>query len=281
MLSNTTYEAADFALFGAPFDSTASYRPGARFGCRAIRSEFYGIETYSTYQDRDLSETAVFDCGDLELCAGDSEIALRQIEAHTAGLLRDGKRPVMLGGEHLVTLGAIRAVHEKYPDLCVIHFDAHADLRDEYLGARLSHATVMRRVYDLLGKGRICQFGIRSGDKSEFDWLKTQDIHSERFGAVTLPEAIRRIGGAPVWFTLDLDVLDPSELPGTGTPEAGGWIFGGLMSAVSSMTKLNIAGFDMVELAPNCDPSGRSTALACKLLRELLLYFTLDSQKKM
>ena len=166
------YEEARIVLFGAPFDSTTSYRPGTRFASKTMRAESYGLETYSPYQDLDLEDCKIFDGGDLELCFGDTSLALQDITECTREILKDGKLPLMIGGEHLVTLGAVRAVFEKYPDLHVIHFDAHADLREEYLGATLSHATVLHRVWDLVGDGKIFQFGIRSGERAEFAWGK-------------------------------------------------------------------------------------------------------------
>lgn len=160
---DSSYRAADIVLYGAPFDSTTSYRPGARFGPSAIRHESFGLETYSPYQNADLTDFDIFDSGDLELCFGSSEAALADIEARAAEILHDGKLPLLLGGEHLVTLGAVRAVAEKYRGLHIIHFDAHADLRDDYLGAKLSHACVLRRCHEIVGDGRIHQFCIRSG----------------------------------------------------------------------------------------------------------------------
>ena len=132
------WEEAGTVLFGAPFDSTTSYRPGSRFGSSAIRRESYGIESYSPYQDKDLEDIAVFDSGDIELPLGDAALSLGQIEERAATILEAGKRPFLLGGEHLVTLGAFRAAFAKYPDIHVLHFDAHADLRDDYLGVQLS-----------------------------------------------------------------------------------------------------------------------------------------------
>ncbi len=152
------YEEANTVIFGAPFDSTTSYRPGTRFGSKVIRSESFGIETYSPYQDKDLLDYKIYDAGDLELCIGSSDLALKQIEDMTAEILSDGKRPVMLGGEHLVTLGAVQSVYKKYKDLYIIQFDAHADLRDDYLGVKNSHACVMRRCHELVGDRHIYQF---------------------------------------------------------------------------------------------------------------------------
>ncbi len=257
-------------IFGAPFDSTTSYRPGTRFASRTMRAESYGLETYSPYQDLDLEDAAVFDGGDLELCFGDVDRALGAITDFTAKILEKGRLPLMIGGEHLVTLGAVRAVAAKYPDLHVIHFDAHADLRDDYLGARLSHATVLRRVWDLVGDGRIYQFGIRSGERAEFAWGK-QHVVTRRFDFEGLEQVTERLKGKPVYFTLDLDVLDPACFPGTGTPEAGGVTFLQLLDAMMKVGELDIVGCDINELSPQLDASGASTAVALKVLRELLL----------
>ena len=266
------FEKADIVLFGAPFDSTTSYRPGARFGSSAIRHESYGIETYSLYQDKDLTDYNTFDSGDLELCFGSAESALSDIEARAEQILSFGKLPLLIGGEHLVTLGAVRAVLRKYPDMHIIHFDAHADLRDDYLGARLSHAAVMRRSHDLMGDGRIHQFCIRSADREEFFFAKEHtDMHP--FGFDGLKEVVSELcqKNVPVYFTIDLDCLDSSVFPGTGTPEAGGVTFRELLGAIIEVSQCNIVGADINELAPMLDASGASTATACKVLRELIL----------
>ncbi|MBQ9377699.1 MAG: agmatinase [Schwartzia sp.] len=270
---DAAYEDARIVIFGAPFDSTTSYRPGTRFASRVMRAEAYGLETYSPYQDTDLAEARVFDAGDLELPFGDTEAALAAIEARTAEILADGKRPFMLGGEHLVTLGAVRAAAKKYPGLCVVHFDAHTDLRDEYLGVLLSHATVIRRCWDLLGDGRIFQFGIRSGEGAEFRWAEKEGhTHLCRFDFAGLREAVAELSGKPVYFTIDLDVLDPSCFPGTGTPEAGGVSFAELLSAALTVIGgARVVGCDLVELSPPLDAGGASTATALKVLREMLL----------
>ncbi len=266
------YEDASVVLYGAPFDSTTSFRPGARFGSSAIRHESFGLETYSPYQDKDLEDIRVFDSGDLELCFGSAEQALADIEARAREILRADKLPLLLGGEHLVTLGSVRAVAEQYPDLHIIHFDAHADLREDYLGAKLSHACVMRRCHELVGDGRIHQFCIRSGDKAEFEFAQAHtELHPFSFEGLT--ECCEKLAaaGVPVYFTIDLDCLDPSCFPGTGTPEAGGVSFPQLLSAILTVSKTNVVAADLNELAPMLDPSGVSTAMACKVLRELLL----------
>lgn len=265
------FEEADTVLFGAPFDSTTSYRPGTRFGSRAARSESYGLESYSPYQDRDLLDSSVFDSGDIELPFGDCEKALSMIEERAAAILSADKRPFMIGGEHLVTLGAVRAVAERYPDLHIIHFDAHADLRDDYLGQKLSHACVLRRCHDILGDGRIFQFGIRSGDRAEFAWGKDH-VSTNKFNFEGLKSCVEALKGKPVYLTVDLDVLDPSVFPGTGTPEPGGVSFDALREAVTLVcANANIVACDVNELSPHYDQSGISTAAACKVIREMLL----------
>ena len=266
------YEESKIVLFGAPFDSTTSFRPGARFGSSAIRHESFGIETYSPYQDKDLTDLKVFDCGDLELCFGSPEDALKDIEEQARKIVSDGKLPIMLGGEHLVTFAAVKAVFEKYPKMHIIHFDAHADLRDDYLGAKLSHACVIRRCYELVGDGKIHQFCIRSGDREEFRFADEHtDMHKFNFdGLKELVEELRS-DNLPVYFTIDMDCLDPSVFCGTGTPEAGGVNFKELLDAILEVSKTNIVGADLNELAPMLDISGASTAVACKTLRELIL----------
>ncbi len=266
------YDEAKIVLFGAPFDSTTSFRPGARFGSSAIRHESFGLETYSPYQEKDISDISVFDSGDLELCFGIAENALLDIEKRAQIIVEDGKLPLLIGGEHLVTLGAVRAAIKKYPDLHIIHFDAHADLREDYLGAELSHACVMRRCHELLGDGKIHQFCIRSGEREEFAFAKKHtDMHPFTFDKLEEVVETLKKNNTPVYFTIDLDCMDPSVFPGTGTPEAGGVTFMELLHAILQVSKLNVIGADINELAPMLDTSGVSTATACKVLRELIL----------
>ena len=272
---DSEYEEADIVLYGAPFDSTTSFRPGARFGCQAVRAESFGLETYSPYQERDLTDGSVFDSGDPELPMGSAEESLRMIEERCGKILADGKLPFLIGGEHLVTLGAIRAVQKKYPDLAVIHLDAHADLREDYLGVKLSHACVMRRCWELVGDGSIWQLGIRSGDREEFRWAGEGHVRMSPFTLQDAGAAAEAFRGRPVYLTLDLDVLDPSVFPGTGTPEAGGVSFSELLLALLEICgKARIVGCDAVELSPHYDMSGVSTATAGKVIRELLIALT-------
>ena len=265
------YADAQIVLFGAPFDSTTSFRPGTRFGPAAIRRESYGLELYSPYQDKELTDRAVLDAGDIELPFGDPAPALAAIEERAAAILADGKIPFLLGGEHLVTLGCVRAAACKFRGLHILHFDAHADLRDDYLGAKLSHACVLRRCHELVGDGKIFQFGIRSGDKSEFVWGR-EHVFTHKFDLNDLETALARLRGRPVYLTVDLDVLDPSVFPGTGTPEPGGVTFDALRAALTeACNALHIVAADVNELSPHYDPTGASTAVACKIVRELLI----------
>lgn len=268
---NCGAQEAEIVLFGAPFDGTTSYRPGTRFGSGAIRRESYGIESYSPYQDGDLLDGRVLDSGDLELPIGNTEKALAAIEEKEEEILSAGKFPFMLGGEHLVTLGAFRAVARRYPDVHIIHFDAHTDLRDDYLDVQLSHACVLRRCWELIGDGRIFQFGIRSGDREEFRWGKDH-VDTKKFDFEGLEQTLELLRGKPAYFTLDLDVLDPSVFPGTGTPEPGGVSFDELRRAAELVCRrADLVGCDVNELSPPYDPSGISTAAACKIVREMLI----------
>lgn len=268
---DSEYEDSSIVIFGAGFDGTTSFRPGTRFAPQTIRSESFGIETYSPYQDKDMLDYSYFDSGDLELPFGDTNEVLREIQERTQIIIDDGKIPFMIGGEHLVTLGAVRAVSQKYNDLNIIHFDAHADLRDDYLGQKLSHACVLRRCHEIVGDGHIFQFGIRSGERDEFIFAK-KHTYMNKFDFSSLAETVEQLKGKDIYLTVDLDVLDPSIFPGTGTPEAGGATFNELREALTLVCgKLNIVGCDVNELSPQYDHSGVSTAVACKIIREILL----------
>ncbi|WP_146548649.1 agmatinase [Rummeliibacillus suwonensis] len=265
------YEESSLVLFGIPFDGTTSFRPGTRFAMQAIRPDSYGLETYSPYLDRDLEEIAIYDSGDLELPLGNTQKTMDEILTFSRSLVSDNKKFVMVGGEHLVSYPTIQAVYEKYPDLHVIHIDAHTDLREEYMGEKLSHASIIRRCHEFLGDGRIFQFGIRSGLKEEFEWSK-EHTYMERFTIDTLGEVVEKLENVPTYITIDLDVLDPGTFPGTGTPEPGGITYKELLIGIQQLQKLNyIVAADVVELSPSYDPSGASTAVACKTIREMLL----------
>lgn len=267
---NSTFEDADIVVFGAPFDSTTSFRPGTRFAPSSIRVDSFGLETYSPYLDADLTECKVMDSGDLVLPFGNAKNALETIYDRTKTILDADKLPFMIGGEHTVTLGAFEAIVDKYPDVHLIHFDAHTDLRDTYYGEKLSHATVIRRCYDLVGDHRIFHFGLRSGAKDEFEFARTHNT-IELGACTTLPKVLEQLKGKPVYITIDLDCLDPSFFPGTGTPEYGGISFMDLLNSIYQMSELQVVGMDVNELSPHYDASGASTALACKIVRESLI----------
>ena len=265
----SSYDEADIVIFSAPFDGTCSYRPGSRFAGSAIRAESYGIETYSPYLEKDLTDFSLFDAGELDLPFGNTCEALERIREASAEIISGGKIPLMIGGEHLVTLGAVRAAVKQHPGLNILHFDAHADLRDDYLGEELSHATVIRRCHELVG-GKVYQFGIRSMTREEDLWARENTVQ-RKYDFATLDKVLDELMGKPVYLTIDLDVLDPSIFPGTGTPEPGGVSFTDLISAVHRMRGLDIVGCDVNELAPHYDGSGVSTVVACKVIRELIL----------
>lgn len=271
MSCDASTEEAKIVIFGAGFDGTATYRPGSRFGPAAMRSEFYSLETYSPALDRDLSDIAVRDGGDLELPFGNTEAAMEMIRQTAADIVNAGKKPFMIGGEHLVTLPAFNAVFKKFPDLCLVHLDAHTDLREEYLGEHLTHSGVVRQIWDIVGDGRIWQMGIRSGTRQEFEWAAQGHTTLHRIDLSCAKEAAAALSGKPVYLSIDLDVLDPSIIPGTGTPEPGGVSFKELEAALYSFRELNIVAADVVELAPRLDISGVSTVVACKVMREVLL----------
>lgn len=268
---DSEYDDAKIVLFGAGFDGTTSFRPGTRFAPAAIRNESFGIETYSPYQDKDMLDYSYFDSGDLELPFGSTNRAVADIAMRADMILTDGKIPFMIGGEHLVTLGSVMAVTEKFEELYIVHFDAHADMRDDYLGQKLSHACVLRRCHELVGDGHIFQFGIRSGDREEF-LFANEHTEMHKFNFDGLEETVEKLKCKNVYLTVDLDVLDPSIFPGTGTPEAGGVSFDELRRALTLVcSKLNIVACDVNELSPVYDQSGVSTAVACKIIREMLL----------
>lgn len=269
---NSNYEESKVVIFSVPMDATTSFRPGTRFAGNAIRVDSIGVEWYSPYRDLDLKNFKTSDIGDLELSTGDVEASLDVVYQTTKQILKDGKVPMMIGGEHLVSYPVIKAVYEKYHDLHIIHLDAHTDLRESFLGRELSHATFMRHVHKFVGDGKIFQFGIRSGEKPEFMWANEGHIHMRKFDFEGLDKVVEKIKDKPVYVTIDLDVLDPAVFPGTGTPEPGGMQFKDLLWAFDQFAKLNhFVGADIVELSPMLDASGVSTAVAAKSLRELVL----------
>jgi agmatinase len=268
--AKASFRKSTAVILGCPFDGTASFRPGARFGPSAIRRASWGIETYSPYLGRDLTSFRIHDMGDLDLPLGDKEISFRLIQEALRKILSDRKFPIVLGGDHLITLPVVEETLRVYPKLHLIHVDAHTDLREDYLGETLSHSTVMRKLLAPLGKGRLSQIGIRSGTEDEFrlaDRLKT------RVPPSSVKSMAKRLKNFPVYITLDLDVFDPSLLPGVGTPEPGGITFQQFISLLKELQSLHVIGFDIVELTPDYDPTQISSVTASVILREMILAF--------
>jgi agmatinase len=273
LAADSSYAESLAVIIGCPLDITSSFRPGTRFAPQAIRDCSWGLETYSPALDRDLEDLKICDVGDISLPQGDLGGALETIQNYLATVMADGKFPILMGGEHLISLPVVTAAVKHHPHLAVIQLDAHADFRQEYLGDSLSHATVMRRIADLLGGDNICQLGIRSGTREEMQAAKSQGVIFDR------EEMLRRTAGRPVYLSLDLDILDPGVAPGVGVPEPGGLSFNEVGSLISSLGSLEVVGFDIVELSPPYDPTQQSAMAAAKLIRELILQFCLTKNK--
>ncbi|MBW1973423.1 MAG: agmatinase [Spirochaetes bacterium] len=268
--AESSYDEAKLIIIGAPFDGTSSFRSGSRFAPNRIREISWVLETYSPQLKKDLTDLKVADIGDLILPPGDKKKALMIIEEEIETIVNDGRIVAILGGEHLITLGVIKGFVKKFPELFLIQLDAHLDLRDEYLGERESHSTVMRRVLELLKENHLFQIGPRSGTKEEFLLANRLNTLFQEKDIISFKE---RIKDFPIYITLDLDILDPSILPGTGTPEPGGFDFNTLMDIIYQFKGLNVVGFDIVELSPPWDRADISAIVAAKILREMILIF--------
>jgi len=270
--ANASFEKSRVVILGCPYDGSASFRPGARFGPSAIRRASWGIETFSPYFQKDLSQCSIHDMGDLELPLGEKKISLGLIRKAVGIIISEKKYPVLLGGDHLITLPIVEEILKTYPRLHLIHIDAHTDLRDDYLGESLSHSTVMKKVVDHLSERRLFQIGIRSGTEDEFKLARRmKSIVS--LNTASLGSMVKRLRNQPVYITLDLDVIDPSLLPGVGAPEPGGLTFQEFISLLKKLQTLNVIGFDIVELTPDYDPTQISSITAAVILREMILAF--------
>ncbi len=273
MGAGDSYDESAVVLVGAPMDFTVSYRPGTRLGPQKIREVSVGLEEYSPYLDRDLADFCYYDAGDVIMPLGHPRESLRRLGVVIEKILDDGKLPLVLGGEHLVSLPCIEATAKRYPALAVLHLDAHADLRSDYLGETLSHATVMRRVVETVGGDNLYQFGIRSGTAEEFDFAR-RNTHFYPFEVLEpLRKVLPDLRGRPVYVTLDIDVVDPAYAPGTGTPEPGGCTSAQVIDALHMMKDLDVVGMDLVEVCPVYDQSERTSLLAAKIVRETILLF--------
>ncbi len=278
--ASTSFKTANTVILGCPYDGSASFRPGARFGPSAIRKASWGIETYSPYVNRDLTTFSIHDMGDLELPFGEKKGSLDLIRKALRRILAAEKFPILLGGDHLITLPIIEEILRIHPDLHLVHIDAHADLREDYLGDTLSHSTVMRKVVEHLSKGRLFQIGIRSGIEEEFVLAKKLKSIIP-LNQASLKSMVKHLGDKPVYISLDLDALDPGCLPGVGTPEPGGLTFQEILSLIKSLQNLHVVGFDLVELTPDYDPTQISSVTASVILREMILSFCPQSVSAM
>ncbi|MFJ5623603.1 agmatinase [Peribacillus loiseleuriae] len=272
--SHPNYEESKAVLYGMPMDWTVSFRPGSRFGPTRIREVSIGLEEYSLYLDRELEDVKFFDAGDIPLPFGNPERSVAMIEEFVDKVLQDGKVPIGMGGEHLVTWPIIKAMHKKYPDMAIIHMDAHTDLREDYEGEPLSHATIIRKSAELIGPSNVYSFGIRSGLKEEFQWAKENGMKIAPFEVLEpLKKVLPELVGRPVYVTIDIDVLDPSHAPGTGTVDCGGITAKELLASIHEIahSELQVVGCDLVEVAPIYDPSEQTANTASKLIREMIL----------
>ncbi|MED4534805.1 agmatinase [Metabacillus fastidiosus] len=274
--SHPNFEESEAVIYGMPMDWTVSYRPGSRFGPARVREVSIGLEEYSPYLDRDLADIKYYDAGDIPLPFGNPQKSLDTIEEFVEKILEADKFPVGIGGEHLVSWPVMQAVYRKYPDLAIIHMDAHTDLRDEFEGEALSHSTPIKKIANLIGPKNVYSFGIRSGMKEEFEWAKEVGMHISKFEVLEpLKEMLPKLAGRPVYVTIDIDVLDPAHAPGTGTVDAGGITSRELLASIHeiSRSEVNVVGCDLVEIAPIYDPSEQTVNTASKLIREMMLGF--------
>ena len=262
------------SLLGVPYDGTCCFRPGARFGPSAIREDSYGIETYCPQLNLDLEDINFTDIGSLDVPLGDAKLTLDYIRDATDILLKKNLKPLIIGGEHSITSGVIKSLITNYPDLIMLQLDAHADLRDEWLGSKFSHACTMKRCLEILPSKKIFQIGIRSGTKSEFLEMNNSKRliqHTLGKNAKSLEEALKSFKGRPIYLTFDLDWFDPSIMPGTGTPEPGGYFWGDFAAIIDVIKSHNLIGADVVELSPKLDNTGISSILAAKVIRSLIM----------
>jgi agmatinase len=269
--SRDDYRNAGIILLGVPLDITSSFRTGSWDAPQAVRAASQGLEDYSPQMDRDLGECAFYDAGDLLLPLGNLQACLSRIGQACRLIAGDSKIPFMLGGEHLVTLPAVQTMASYFPGLVVLQFDAHADLRDNYLGESLSHATVLRRICEVVGSGSVYQFGIRSGTRDEFQYGHAHTNFFPFEAAGRLRSCLPGLKERPVYVTMDIDIVDPAYAPGTGTPEPGGIQPVEVFEILTMLQELQVVGLDIVELAPAYDPSGITAMLVAKMAREALL----------
>jgi agmatinase len=263
---------ARVALFGIPFEGRVNLRRGADHGPRELRLASDSIETYSPFLGRDLEDLAIADLGDCELGDGSPREQLARAREEIRRFWRPGLRPVMLGGDHTATLPVIEVLAPAIPELRILQLDAHPDLREEFLGERCNYASAMARVMDVVAPERVYQVGMRTGAREEYQRKAPHLFPAHR----TRPlDAVRsllpELAAHPLYVTVDVDVLDPSEAPGTGAPEPCGITAAELVEIVRLLAPCSIVGTDLMEVAHAWDPSGRTGITACWILREAIL----------
>jgi agmatinase len=259
-------------LFGIPFEGLVNLRRGADRGPRDLRIASDSIETYSPELDRDLEDLAIADLGDCELGSGSPREQLDRARQQVADFWRPGRLPVMLGGDHTATLPVIEVLAPAIPELRILQLDAHPDLREEFLGERFNYASALARVMDVVAPDRVYQVGMRTGAREEYEkkaphLYPAHVVHPVEAVRTLLPE----LGRHPLYVTIDIDVLDPSEAPGTGAPEPCGLRTADLIEIIRLLAPCRIVGMDLMEVAPGFDPSGRTAITASWILREAIL----------
>ncbi len=283
--TNVTPDKTPFTIIGVPFDSTSSFMPGSRFAPSRIRIASAGIEFFSFRTRFDMDRVLFNDVGDLEVVIGDVRETLRRLEMAVRMISSKGRIPIIIGGEHIITLGAIRALLEK--NIGVIVFDAHLDLRSNYLGLELSHATVTRRILDLLGFKKVIIVGVRAVSEEEYEYARKKGISYitsywiNKYGLMETVKKLRKFleEFENVYISIDLDVIDPAYAPGVGNPEPEGITPTILLDTLFMTLENNVVGFDVTEVCPLRDVNDVTSILAAKIIVELasIIYTRLKS----
>jgi agmatinase len=270
----SSYEESHFIVLGVPFDGTSSYKPGSRFGPSAIREASCNIETFSLRTLEDVEHVKICDIGDLWVTHGNLVETNKKVEQVTAEITKSHRFPIALGGEHSITYGEVKALGK---DVTVIQFDAHMDLRDDYLGEKWSHATVMRRISEEVGLPNLIEVGTRAPSKEEYTFAKKNGLNFFTSDAIKknpreTVEKIKKLlkGSSKIFLTIDMDCLDPSVAPGVGNPEPEGIDLTALLDLIQAIVDYRITGFDVVEVSPPNDPSGITAVAAAKIALELI-----------
>jgi len=255
-------------ILGIPLDRTSSFMPGTRFGPDAARAGSVNIESFSPYLRRDAAELPIHDAGNLELSYDTPTRHLELIASAARDNHAAGRRQLAIGGEHTITPAIVQALARAHPDLCVIHFDAHSDLRDTFQGEKWCHATAMRRVLDYVPRDRLFQLGIRSFSRAEE--MTAANVYP--FDVLApVKEVARAVGARPTYVTLDVDVLDPGVMPEVQTPQPGGCSFRDLAESLSALSKLSVVGADLVEFCPRSAFPSTFSPVVAELARELAI----------